>query len=286
MTEVKDNKKFYQQTWFVIIMLALFAPIGLYLMWAKTDWPKQAKITATVLVVCLYLYVYVTDVSKRDLSTTQSNSNSASSKKPDEKPTIKVNGAKYLDDQLVITTQKADYSLSINTGSQTSQSNVSLTVNNNELTPFLDSMKNMFSYPTTLKAGDNKFDIVASTSAGKDEESVIVKYTPKATSAAVDDSIPGKLAVSTTGVTIVNQSNKKWGQCIIELNDTATSRPFIAVLKSLEINTDTSAASPNYVPFSSFVKSTGERFNPSQVSVTKAYISCYDDQGNEGSMSY
>ena len=286
MKEMTNNKKFYQQTWFVVIMLALFAPIGLYLMWSKTDWPKYAKIIATVLVACLYLYVYITDVSKRDSSSTKSSSNTSFNAKSEEKPTIKINGAKYVDDQLVITTQKTDYSLSINTGSQTSQSKVSLTVNNNELTPFLDSMKNMFSYPTVLKEGDNKFDIVASTSAGKDEKTVIVKYSPKAASTVADDTIPGKLAVSASGVTIVNQSNKKWGQCTIELNNTVTSRPYIAILKTLEVSSDTTASSQNYIPYTSIKKSTGELFDPSRTNVTKAYISCYDDQGIEGSMSY
>ena len=286
MKEMNSNKKFYQRAWFVIIMLVLFAPIGLYIMWAKTDWSKTAKIVATVLVACLYLYVYITDVSKRNLSNTQSNSNSTFSEESEEKPTIKVNGAKYIDDQLVITTQKTDYSLSINTGSQTSQTDVSLTVNNNEITPFLDSMKNMFSYPTVLKEGDNRFDIVASTSAGKDKKTVIVKYSPKVTSTVADDNIPGKLAVSASGVTIVNQSNKKWGQCTIELNNTVTSRPYIAILKTLEVSSDTTANSPNYIPFTSFKKTNGELFNPSNTTVTKAYISCYDDQGIEGSMSY
>lgn len=38
-----SSKKWYQKTWAAILFLFLFFPVGLYLMWKYTGWPKVAK---------------------------------------------------------------------------------------------------------------------------------------------------------------------------------------------------------------------------------------------------
>lgn len=38
-----SSKKWYQKTWAAILFLFLFFPVGLYLMWKYTSWPKVAK---------------------------------------------------------------------------------------------------------------------------------------------------------------------------------------------------------------------------------------------------
>lgn len=55
-------KKWYQSTWFIILMLFLFWPVGMYLMWKHADWGKAAKIIVTVaisVIVVLYLVLVV-----------------------------------------------------------------------------------------------------------------------------------------------------------------------------------------------------------------------------------
>lgn len=39
----ETKKKWYQSTWAAILFLVLFFPVGLYLMWQHTKWPKTAK---------------------------------------------------------------------------------------------------------------------------------------------------------------------------------------------------------------------------------------------------
>lgn len=41
--EPTSHKKWYQTTWAAILFLFLFFPVGLYLMWQHTKWPKVAK---------------------------------------------------------------------------------------------------------------------------------------------------------------------------------------------------------------------------------------------------
>lgn len=48
-----DEKPWYQQTFWIIVFLFLFWPVGIFLTW-KSSWPLAGKIAATVLVA---LYV-------------------------------------------------------------------------------------------------------------------------------------------------------------------------------------------------------------------------------------
>lgn len=38
-----DKEKWYHRTWFIILMLIIFFPVGLYLMWKKSNWPIVPK---------------------------------------------------------------------------------------------------------------------------------------------------------------------------------------------------------------------------------------------------
>lgn len=54
------NKKFYQQTWFIIASLLIFFPAGLYLMWKYADWKKNIKLIITgILVLCMVFGQFV-----------------------------------------------------------------------------------------------------------------------------------------------------------------------------------------------------------------------------------
>lgn len=47
-----NAKKWYQETFWIIVMLLLLWPVGLVLAW-RSDWPSAAKIIATVAVLVL-----------------------------------------------------------------------------------------------------------------------------------------------------------------------------------------------------------------------------------------
>ena len=50
--------KFYQKNWFVILMLILFFPVGLFLMWKYANWRNYAKIIVTVAIALLVVVSY------------------------------------------------------------------------------------------------------------------------------------------------------------------------------------------------------------------------------------
>ena len=48
--------------WFIVIMLAFFFPVGLWLMWTRTSWKTWIKITVTAVVVLLFVSNIVTNI--------------------------------------------------------------------------------------------------------------------------------------------------------------------------------------------------------------------------------
>lgn len=48
-SSVPREKKLYEKTWFVVVMLIFLWPVGLFLMWKYTDWNKVVKIVITVI---------------------------------------------------------------------------------------------------------------------------------------------------------------------------------------------------------------------------------------------
>lgn len=45
--KLMNTKKWYQKSWFTILMLIFFFPVGIYLMWKHTNWNKIVKIVIT-----------------------------------------------------------------------------------------------------------------------------------------------------------------------------------------------------------------------------------------------
>lgn len=73
--------KFYQKNWFVILMLVLFFPVGLFLMWKYTNWRNYAKIIVTVVIALLVVVSYV---SPTDYSSTPDQSTSVQTQKSEK----------------------------------------------------------------------------------------------------------------------------------------------------------------------------------------------------------
>lgn len=74
--------KFYETNWFIILMLVVFFPVGLYLMWSKANWSKVAKIIVTVAIAILGVVAVFTDdyTEKETNNTTQSTQKAHTSK--------------------------------------------------------------------------------------------------------------------------------------------------------------------------------------------------------------
>lgn len=49
------SKKFYEQTWFIVLILIVFFPAGLVLVWTNKQWSQKSKIIATVIVAVLVI---------------------------------------------------------------------------------------------------------------------------------------------------------------------------------------------------------------------------------------
>ena len=49
------SKKFYEQTWFIVLILIVFFPVGLVLVWTNKQWSQKGKIIATVIVAVLVI---------------------------------------------------------------------------------------------------------------------------------------------------------------------------------------------------------------------------------------
>ena len=47
------EKKIYEKSWFIILLLIVFFPVGLFLMWKYTDWGKGVKWTVTGILAIL-----------------------------------------------------------------------------------------------------------------------------------------------------------------------------------------------------------------------------------------
>ncbi|MBO5934043.1 MAG: DUF4236 domain-containing protein [Clostridia bacterium] len=54
-TMSSSNKKWYQKTGYIILLLVLFFPVGLFLMWKYTNWGKKVKIAISVIFALLFI---------------------------------------------------------------------------------------------------------------------------------------------------------------------------------------------------------------------------------------
>ena len=65
--------KFYEKTWFIVIMLIIFFPVGLILVWTNKKWSQKGKITATAVVAILLIIGLIDNASGGGESATASN---------------------------------------------------------------------------------------------------------------------------------------------------------------------------------------------------------------------
>ena len=48
--------KFYEKDWFIVLMLIVFFPVGLFLMWKYSKWHKTAKIIISVFFAVMFIF--------------------------------------------------------------------------------------------------------------------------------------------------------------------------------------------------------------------------------------
>lgn len=54
----QEGTQWYQQTFWIVFLVVVFWPIGLYLAW-KSDWPIAGKILATALVAAILVFIFI-----------------------------------------------------------------------------------------------------------------------------------------------------------------------------------------------------------------------------------
>lgn len=54
--ENKPKLPFFQQTWFIILMMIFIAPVGIFLMWYFKEWKTMNKV---IISVCLIFYFMI-----------------------------------------------------------------------------------------------------------------------------------------------------------------------------------------------------------------------------------
>lgn len=55
-----EETKIYQKTWFIILMLIIFFPVGLFLMWRYSSWNKVVKILVSAVFAIALIISFVT----------------------------------------------------------------------------------------------------------------------------------------------------------------------------------------------------------------------------------
>ena len=56
--------KIYEKNWFIILMLVLFFPVGLFLMWKNAKWHKTVKIIISVLLIAIVIVILSNGIKK------------------------------------------------------------------------------------------------------------------------------------------------------------------------------------------------------------------------------
>lgn len=66
-----EKKKWYQKTWFIILTLIFFFPVGIFLMWKYANWSSTIKWIVTAVIAIIALFSFFTDST--DNNQTQNN---------------------------------------------------------------------------------------------------------------------------------------------------------------------------------------------------------------------
>ncbi|MGG3803121.1 hypothetical protein [Metabacillus fastidiosus] len=59
-----ENQRLREKTWFIVLMLFIFFPVGLYLMWKYANWNKIAKVIVTVVIILSIILGYTGENEK------------------------------------------------------------------------------------------------------------------------------------------------------------------------------------------------------------------------------
>ena len=91
--------KIYEKNWFIILMLILFFPVGLFLMWKNAKWHKTVKIIISVLFAIMVIFSNGSEKSK-NVETKDTNA---------EVETVKVDERKELQEKSKAILDSKDY---------------------------------------------------------------------------------------------------------------------------------------------------------------------------------
>jgi len=58
-----DKQKFYQKTWFIVLALIFFAPLGVFLLFKYKQWKTPVKIIIAVVALLLFLVIWTSNLN-------------------------------------------------------------------------------------------------------------------------------------------------------------------------------------------------------------------------------
>lgn len=56
-SDSSGSKKWYHQTFWIILFLIILWPVGLFMMWSGSNWPKWVKLLVTVIISIMVIIV-------------------------------------------------------------------------------------------------------------------------------------------------------------------------------------------------------------------------------------
>lgn len=82
-----ENQKFYQKTWFMVLMLFLFAPIGIFLIWKYKKFNTVARTILSVFFALAFIGIIIPKSDTTNNTAVSSNATSEPSVEPSTSPT-------------------------------------------------------------------------------------------------------------------------------------------------------------------------------------------------------
>lgn len=84
-----SNKKWYQKTWAIVLLLVFFFPVGLFLMWKFTNWNKKLKWGITAFFIIMFIIGMVTDDTPQTATTATQSENKQEAAQETTSPTAR-----------------------------------------------------------------------------------------------------------------------------------------------------------------------------------------------------
>lgn len=67
-TEEERDRRWYQDTFWVIVLLVIFWPAGVYLMWKYMKWHVVVKAIVTIIIALIVIFMFNVNIAMQDVN--------------------------------------------------------------------------------------------------------------------------------------------------------------------------------------------------------------------------